>query len=166
MKTVNTNRLNQFWNEGVLPKINGLLNSLTALIDGVNGKIDVLDTKEEIEANTAEGKMAGALAVKGMFGEVNSKLANLKTLHLLGTASDIGSFAIPNYRDYPFLLFCTNGGGWHDSRMLPAKLNPTFLVTASTDTIFKVVHHSGTVTVSFQTQGSAPFGKIEVYGVL
>ncbi len=97
---------------------------------------------------------------------LNSKLANLKALHLLGTASAIGSFAIPNYRDYSFLLFCTNGGGWHDSRMLPAKLNPTFLVTASTDTVFKVVHHSGTVTVSFQTQGSAPFGKIEVYGVL
>lgn len=67
MKTVNTNRLNQLWKEGVLPKIKA----------GVDEKIDVLDTKEEIEANTDEEKMAGALAVKGMFGEINSKLSSL-----------------------------------------------------------------------------------------
>ena len=89
--------------------------------------------------------------------------SNLKTIHLLGSATALGSFTIP---DYLFLLFCTNGGGWHDSRMLPSKLNPTFLVSANTDTVFKVVHHSGTVTVSYQIQGSAPFGKIEVYGIL
>lgn len=90
----------------------------------------------------------------------------LFSLHLLGTASTLGSFTMPDYKKYMFLLFCTNGGGWHDSRMLPSKLNPTFLVTASTDTVFKIVHHNGTVTVSYQVQGSAPFGKIEVYGVL
>lgn len=79
MKTVNTNRLNQFWNEGVLPKIKALLDDLTESINGVDGKIDVLDTKEEIEANTDEEKIAGALAVKGMFGEINSKLDGIKS---------------------------------------------------------------------------------------
>lgn len=74
MKTVNTNRLNQLWKEGVLPKIKALLDDLTESINGVDEKIDVLDTKEEIEANTDEEKMAGALAVKGMFGEINSNL--------------------------------------------------------------------------------------------
>lgn len=77
MKTVNTNRLNQLWKEGVLPKIKALLDDLTESINGVDEKIDVLDTKEEIEANTDEEKMAGALAVKGMFGEINSKLGDL-----------------------------------------------------------------------------------------
>lgn len=76
MKTVNTNRLNQLWKEGVLPKIKALLDDLTESINGVDEKIDVLDTKEEIEANTDEEKMAGALAVKGMFGEINSKLSS------------------------------------------------------------------------------------------
>ena len=89
MKTVNTNRLNQLWKEGVLPKIKALLDDLTESINGVDEKIDVLDTKEEIEANTDEEKMAGALAVKGMFGEINSKLINIKSLNFKGVSGAV-----------------------------------------------------------------------------
>ena len=70
MRTVNTDRLNQFWNEGILQKVK----ELTERITRVSEKIDVLDTKEEIEANTDDEKMAGALAVKEMFGQLDSKL--------------------------------------------------------------------------------------------
>lgn len=63
MRVVNTDKLNRFWKNGVL-----------AIVDALSKKIDVLDTKEEIEANTDEEKMAGALAVKEMFGQLNSKL--------------------------------------------------------------------------------------------
>lgn len=36
--------------------------------------MDILDSKEEIEANTEEGKVAGAQAVKQMFSEINGDL--------------------------------------------------------------------------------------------
>lgn len=72
MRTVNTDRLNQFWNEGILQKVK----ELTERITRVSEKIDVLDTKEEIEANTDDEKMAGALAVKEMFGQLDSNLNN------------------------------------------------------------------------------------------
>lgn len=36
--------------------------------------VDILDSKEEIEANTEPGKVAGAAAVKEMFSELNDKL--------------------------------------------------------------------------------------------
>lgn len=49
--------------------------SLVEAINEVNEKeVDVLDTKEEIEANTDSGKVAGALAVKEMVGEVSASL--------------------------------------------------------------------------------------------
>lgn len=55
--------------------------SLVEAINEVNEKeVDVLDTKEEIEANTDSGKVAGALAVKEMVGEVSASLADLLTL--------------------------------------------------------------------------------------
>ena len=48
------------------------INELKGLIDDV----DILDTSEEIEANTESGKAAGALAVKEMVSELNDKLTN------------------------------------------------------------------------------------------
>ena len=149
----------------IFTTLSNIKKSFSAIVQGLKILGTNVGAITGITSDLAGESETVAASIKAV-NALNSKLANLKALHLLGTASAIGSFAIPNYRDYSFLLFCTNGGGWHDSRMLPAKLNPTFLVTASTDTVFKVVHHSGTVTVSFQTQGSAPFGKIEVYGVL
>lgn len=41
---------------------------------GGGGSVDVLDTKEEIEANTDPGKAAGALGVKEMVDAVHNKL--------------------------------------------------------------------------------------------
>lgn len=122
MKTVNTNRLNQLWKEGVLPKIKALLDDLTESINGVDEKIDVLDTKEEIEANTDEEKMAGALAVKGMFGEINSKLINIKTLNFNGASGavyinimlpTIVLFASCTNSGYYTQLFLNIYGMWH-----------------------------------------------------
>lgn len=41
---------------------------------GGGSAVDILDTKEEIEANTEPGKAAGALAVKEMFGALNDNI--------------------------------------------------------------------------------------------
>lgn len=55
-------------------------NNLVAAINeaaqsgGGGAAVDILDTKEEIEANTESGKAAGAQAVKEMFGKLNDKL--------------------------------------------------------------------------------------------
>lgn len=52
--------------------------NLVSAINEVNAKkIDVLDTREEIEANTNEGKVAGALAVKEMVGGLENELSTL-----------------------------------------------------------------------------------------
>ena len=40
---------------------------------GGSGDLDILDTKEEIEANTTQGKVAGALAVKQIQEDINNK---------------------------------------------------------------------------------------------
>lgn len=55
-------------------------NNLVAAINeaaqsgGGGAAVDILDTKEEIEANTESGKAAGAQAVKEMFSEINDNL--------------------------------------------------------------------------------------------
>ena len=55
-------------------------NNLVAAINeaaqsgGGGAAVDILDTKEEIEANTESGKAAGAQAVKEMFGALNDNL--------------------------------------------------------------------------------------------
>lgn len=49
------------------------INELKGLVDDM----DILGTPEEIEANTEEGKAAGALAVKEMVSELNNNLSNL-----------------------------------------------------------------------------------------
>lgn len=55
--------------------------SLVEAINEVNEKeVDVLDTKEEIEANTDSGKVAGALAVKEMVGEVSASLGDISNV--------------------------------------------------------------------------------------
>lgn len=41
---------------------------------GGGAAVDILDSKEEIEANTEAGKAAGALAVQEMFGELNDNI--------------------------------------------------------------------------------------------
>ncbi|MBD5456215.1 MAG: hypothetical protein HDR23_07050 [Lachnospiraceae bacterium] len=41
---------------------------------GGGGSLDILDTKEEIEANTESGKVAGALGVKEIVAELNNNL--------------------------------------------------------------------------------------------
>lgn len=52
------------WQKDALKKIEGL----TGNVSGV----DILDSKEEIEANTESGKAAGAQALKEMFDAINS----------------------------------------------------------------------------------------------
>ncbi|MCI6715537.1 MAG: hypothetical protein MR523_11435, partial [Lachnospiraceae bacterium] len=67
--------------------------SLVEAINEVNEKeVDVLDTKEEIEANTDSGKVAGALAVKEMVGEVSASLTyydeDTNTLYINSNSSN------------------------------------------------------------------------------
>lgn len=47
---------------------------------GGGAAVDILDTKEEIEANTEPGKAAGAQAVKEMFGKINDNLLSMVQL--------------------------------------------------------------------------------------
>ncbi len=54
----------------------GAINEVAQSGGGGNA-VDILDNKEEIEANTGSGKVAGALAVKEMFGALNDKLGGL-----------------------------------------------------------------------------------------
>ena len=49
---------------------------------GGGAAVDVLDSREEIEANTQSGKSAGALAVKEMVGELNSKITDVETISI------------------------------------------------------------------------------------
>lgn len=85
--------------------------SLVEAINEVNEKeVDVLDTKEEIEANTDSGKVAGALAVKEMVGEVSASLADLLTLDYDNaiTLNQNASFT-PNSNGYVMATGISNG---------------------------------------------------------
>lgn len=56
-------------------RLNTRSKNIVDAINEVNDKeVEVLDTKAEIEANTEEGKVAGAAAVKEIFGELNDKV--------------------------------------------------------------------------------------------
>lgn len=58
--------------------------SLVAAVNEVNKKgVPVLDTPEEIMANTSSGKAAGALGVKKMFAEVSDSLNNKATIDIV-----------------------------------------------------------------------------------
>lgn len=71
--------------------------SLVEAINEVNEKeVDVLDTKEEIEANTDSGKVAGALAVKEMVGEVSASLADLATIGTIIYSDYVSSKSVSN----------------------------------------------------------------------
>lgn len=50
---------------------------------GGGAAVDVLDSREEIEANTQSGKSAGALAVKEMVGELNSKISEIVKISIV-----------------------------------------------------------------------------------
>ena len=64
---------------------------LVSAINEVNSKeVTVLDSLEEIEANTDGGKVAGALGVKEMFAEVSESLGNLYSKTLLASITVSG----------------------------------------------------------------------------
>lgn len=164
MKTVNTNRLNQLWKEGVLPKIKALLDDLTESINGVDEKIDVLDTKEEIEANTDEEKMAGALAVKGMFGEINSKL-NIDGgyIRFAGSGSYFAVYCKKNNRISSNLYLQTtpSAAGYKTVATLPEKARPrniiysTYLNDLTLQTLPVKVNPTGEIEAYFMEAGKA-----------
>ena len=62
MKLITANKLNKFWKTGVLP----IKNALTGKVD----KTKVLNTKEEITANTSSDYAAGALPVKELINSL------------------------------------------------------------------------------------------------
>ena len=64
-------------------------NNLVAAINEIyaRGVVDILDTMEEIDANTDAGKVAGALAVKELSSEINGINGKLYNDSIAGTTS-------------------------------------------------------------------------------
>lgn len=64
-----------------------------AINELANKEVSVLDTAEEIKANTSDGKAAGAIGVKELFEEVNNSLGtyydeDTETLYIQGSTSN------------------------------------------------------------------------------
>ncbi len=55
--------------------------------------IDILDSKEEIEANTDEGKIAGALGVKEKIEEISTLLNNIKSYSAIFSGINVAAGA-------------------------------------------------------------------------
>ena len=72
LKIGNTEELETDNKESIVKAINEAAKS-----GGDGSAVDILDSKEEIEANTQSGKVAGALAVQEMFSEINSNLTRM-----------------------------------------------------------------------------------------
>lgn len=95
---------------------NLLTNAKNSLVEAINElaarKIDVLDSQEEIEANTDSGKIAGALAVKEMAAELNNNMPRWTLLW--GNPSPDDDFPAQTVTlssgDYDYLIIlCHNG---------------------------------------------------------
>lgn len=78
----------------------------------------VLNSKEEIEANTSENMIAGAEAVKEVYSSLDS-LTNAFKLEKLCNAQVFtmsqSNIAVSNITDYKFLYFSVNGSTNDDS---------------------------------------------------
>lgn len=75
---------------------NRLTTVAKTIVDAINElaskSADVLDTGEEIKANTSNGKAAGAVGVKQLFEEVNDSLNKVKTI--TGTTTNAGNISL------------------------------------------------------------------------
>ena len=91
-----------------------------AIIDNLGGGSSgaVLDTLEEIAANTESGKAAGALAVKELndsLGEVNNRFNNLQTIKtktITATTDGNGIIYLDNYTDIKTLVSVTTNDNY------------------------------------------------------
>lgn len=87
---------------------------VSAINELANRKVDVLDTKEAIEANTDDGKVAGAKAVKEMVRDVTDSL--VKNISLPNSNLSVAmTTAIENnvakgQGAFNFFLSCADGG--------------------------------------------------------
>lgn len=78
--------------------------NLVAAINEVNEKVDVLDTREEIQANTTAGKVAGALPVKELYSSLQD--SNTSESFNFGSLNGVrGFFTDPARADDSFVPF-------------------------------------------------------------
>ena len=139
-------------------------------------KIDdsILNTLEEIDANTSEGNIAGALAIKSL----NSKVSDLtnNSGYYLGTTGSLTlgadeTITIPDLTDYKFLLFVFNG-------KYVAEFVPLFeLRFAPTDKFsrktvqdgyyfnLKVILVEGGINIKIEEIAGYSYGAVAIYGL-
>lgn len=113
-------------------------NSIVDAINEVNSKeVSVLDTGEEIMANTTPGKAAGANGVKELITEVNDSLRNVDVL-ASGITTPDGTIVTANYKDYKF-LYVTMGAS---NVAYGHSLIPTAIINNPTQIFFTNVYDS------------------------
>lgn len=95
-------------------------------------------------------------------------ITDLKSNHLILQKTKMGTYTIPNYNKYTYLLVYTNDWGWVDYKVVPVPSNCTFLMWANTETAYRIVINNGTIAVSYEKQSSVGtnFMGIAVYGII
>lgn len=70
-------------------------NNLVAAINEIYGRgvVDILDTEEEIEANTDAGKATGALVTKQLISEIDERFPNDVRIFAEGSGEDVEYYA-------------------------------------------------------------------------
>ena len=112
MKTVGTDRLNQFWKEGILPIIESISKKL-----GISQLANnMLTTEEGFAMDARQGPVIQGQIdeVRGDVDEINgnfeSLITDLKSNHLILQKTKMGTYTIPNYNKYTYLLVYTKIG--------------------------------------------------------
>lgn len=139
-------------------------------------KIDdsILNTLEEIDANTSEENIAGALAVKSL----NSKVSDLtnNSGYYLGTTGSLTlgadeTITIPDLTDYKFLLFVFNGT--YVAEFVPLlELRFTPIDKFSRKTVkdgyyfnLKVILVEGGINIKIEEIAGYNYGAVAIYGL-
>lgn len=135
---------------------------LVSAINEVNSKeVTVLDSLEEIEANTDSGKVAGALGVKEMFAEVSDSLQNENNESFnFGYLNGVrGFFTNPSRADDCFIPFKLGGLGYIPSTTeeitITLGFKPSVVYIYYKDTQY---HRNALTTDSFKMASFCPIG--------
>lgn len=89
-RIISANKLNRFWKNGILPIKNLITNKIK--------------TKDDLMANTVEGYIPDALAVKQGFQELNDSLDNLKSASFQSLVLDTEWACVTYERDKNYLI--------------------------------------------------------------
>ena len=127
----------------------------TSLVEAINeaATLDVLDTKEEIEANTEAGKIAGAQAVKEMVGELNDNLSDLNTsLTWEKLTGGFKAVQVGRYSEYMVLIYPDNNGY---AGQIPIYISDALLTSGVMANFFNIAY--GSRILQFQVSLSNKF---------